>query len=34
MFGISFCIQIVFSMLNFDPSEIEHENLAETFKKL
>ena len=33
MFGISFCIQIVFSMLNFDPSEIEHENLAETFKK-
>jgi len=33
-FGISFCIQIVFSLLKFDPTKIEHETLIVTFKNL
>jgi len=33
-FGISFCIQIVFTLLKFDPTKIEHETLIVTFKNL
>ena len=33
-FGISFCIQIVFSLMKFDPTKIEHETLIVTFKNL
>lgn len=33
-FGISFCIQIVFSILKFDPTKIEHETLVTTSKFL
>lgn len=34
MFGISFCIQIVFSILKFDPSEVNHETISETYDKI
>lgn len=34
MFGISFIIQIVFSVLKFDVKTVKHENLAETIKSL
>jgi len=32
--GISFCIQIVFSLMKFDPAKIEHETLGTTSKFL
>lgn len=33
-FGISFCIQIVFSLMKFDPTKIDHESLITTSKFL
>ena len=33
-FGISFCIQIVFSIMKFDPTKVKHETLATTSKML
>ena len=33
-FGISFCIQIVFSLMKFNPTKIEHETLISTSKLL
>ena len=33
MIGIGFCVQITFKALRFDPTKIEHETLAKTFKK-
>jgi len=33
-FGISFCIQIVFSLMKFDPTKIEHETFRTTLKLL
>jgi uncharacterized membrane protein YczE len=33
-FGIGFCVQIVFNLLKFDAAAVEHETLAETYKKL
>ena len=33
-FGISFCIQIVFSIMKFDPTKVKHETLAVTSKTL
>lgn len=32
VFGISFCIQLVFSLLKFDATTISHETLGLTFK--
>ena len=33
-FGISFCIQIVFSVLKFESTSIQHENLGETYRNI
>lgn len=33
-FGIGFCVQIVFSLLRFDPAEIDHETVTKTFRSL
>gem|GEM_PF-185757 len=34
VFGISFCIQIVFSLLRFDPAAVRHETLVGTWRAL
>ncbi len=31
-FGISLCVQLVFSMLKFDSTSVKHENIDETFR--
>ena len=31
VFGIGFCVQIVFSLLRFDPTAIQHETLSDTW---
>jgi len=31
VFGIGFCIQLVFTLLRFDPAAVKHETLAETW---
>lgn len=33
-FGIGFCIEIVFRLVDFDPSEIEHESFLNTYAKI
>lgn len=33
-FGIGFCIDLVFNLFSFEPSEIEHESFAKTFNKI
>jgi hypothetical protein len=33
-FGIGLCIDLIFNLFNFKPSEVEHETFAKTFNKI
>jgi len=34
VFGIGFCVQIVFSLLKFGPANITHETLSDTWRHI